>query len=107
MAKGPIRSFISKNAAKLGLASIPLVGMAAVVIGELMSSSKIAKSTLRDGPIIPNTKFGQRNRTKKKSYNTKVSSHQTNYVKKSKTRPEAIKKIKETEKKDETSKKKK
>ena len=105
MAKGPIRSFISKNAAKLGLASIPLVGMAAVVIGELMSSSKIAKSTLRDGPIITNTKFGQRNRTKKKSSNTKVSSPQTNFVKKSKTRPEALKKIKATVQKVASSKK--
>ena len=105
MAKGPIRSFISKNAAKLGLASIPLVGMAAVVIGELMSSSKIAKSTLRDGPIITNTKFGQRDRTKKKSSKTKVSQPQTNFVKKSKTRPEALKKIKATVQKVASSKK--
>lgn len=99
MAKGPIRSFISKNAAKLGLASLPIIGMAAVVIGELMSPSKISKSTLREGPIITNTKFGQKDRTKKKTptktkkpANVKV----TTPVKKSKTRPEALKKIKAT-----------
>ena len=99
MSKGTIRSFISKNAAKLGLASLPIIGMAAVVIGELMSPSKISKSTLREGPIITNTKFGQKDRTKKKTptktkkpANVKV----TTPVKKSKTRPEALKKIKAT-----------
>jgi hypothetical protein len=103
VAKGTIRSFISRNAGRLSLASLPLVGMAAVVIGELMSPSKIAVSTLNGkksgvplGPNRPKTKVKQKDsKTKVTQPKSPLSkSKVTAPVKKSKTRPEALKKIK-------------